>query len=38
MKALNTYIRKEIQKGKDKEYFNDEANDGTYLMGYKDWL
>ena len=41
LKALNTYVRKaNLQDGGsfDIEYFSDDANDGTFLMPYEDWL
>ena len=39
LKALNTYVRKEtMNQGFDIEYFSDDANDGTFLMPYEDWL
>ncbi len=39
LKALNTYVRKEnTQFNDDIEFFSDDANDGTFLMPYEDWL
>ena len=39
LKALNTYVRYQNTKyGDDIEYFSDDANDGTFLMPYEDWL
>ena len=41
LKALNTYVRKaKIKEGDafDVEYFSDDANDGSFLMPFEDWL
>jgi hypothetical protein len=39
LKALNTYVRFQNTKYNDDiEYFSDDANDGTFLMPYEDWL
>jgi len=39
LKALNTYVRREnTENGDDIEYFSNDANDGTFLMPYEDWL
>ena len=39
LKALNTYVRREnTEFGDDIEYFSNDANDGTFLMPYEDWL
>ena len=39
LKALNTYVRRQnTQFDDDIEYFSDDANDGTFLMPYEDWL
>ena len=39
LKNLNTYVRKtNLKDCDDIEYFSDDANDGTFLMPYEDWL
>ena len=39
LKTLNAYVRRQNTKFNDDiEYFTDDANDGTFLMPYEDWL
>jgi len=39
LKALNTYVRRcNTLENDDIEYFSDDANDGSFLMPYADWL
>ena len=40
MKALNGYVRQrqnENPEDADMALFNSDANDGTFLMNFKDW-
>jgi hypothetical protein len=35
---LNKYVRKVLKSGeKEFEYFEESANDGTFLMSFDDW-